>query len=83
MRMMLLVLWLSKLKIVITSYSIHYTKLYDKSSLLKIIAGLDKSFQGELVFSPGYSVGYLEQEPHLDPAKTVKQVVEEGVQEVV
>ncbi len=54
-----------------------------KSSLLKIIAGLDKSFQGELVFSPGYSVGYLEQEPHLDPAKTVKQVVEEGVQEVV
>jgi ATP-binding cassette ChvD family protein len=54
-----------------------------KSSLLKIIAGLDKSFQGELVFSPGYSVGYLEQEPQLDPEKTVKQIVEEGVQEVV
>ena len=54
-----------------------------KSTLLKIIAGLDKSFQGELVFSPGYTVGYLEQEPHLDPTKTVKQVVEEGVQEVV
>lgn len=54
-----------------------------KSTLLKIIAGLEKSFQGELVFSPGYSVGYLEQEPHLDPAKTVKEVVEEGVQEVV
>ncbi|PTN10275.1 ATP-binding cassette ChvD family protein [Mangrovibacterium marinum] len=54
-----------------------------KSTLLKIIAGLDKSFQGELVFSPGYTVGYLEQEPQLDPEKTVKQVVEEGVQEVV
>ncbi|MGD9556320.1 MAG: energy-dependent translational throttle protein EttA [Mangrovibacterium sp.] len=54
-----------------------------KSTLLKIIAGLEKSFQGELVFSPGYSVGYLEQEPHLEPSKTVRQVVEEGMQEVV
>ena len=54
-----------------------------KSTLLKIIAGLEKSFQGELVFSPGYSVGYLEQEPHLDAAKTVKEIVEEGVQEIV
>jgi ATP-binding cassette ChvD family protein len=51
-----------------------------KSSLLKIIAGIDKSYQGEVVFSPGYSVGYLEQEPHLDPAKTVIEVVREGVQ---
>lgn len=50
-----------------------------KSSLLKIIAGLDKSFQGEVVFSPGYTVGYLAQEPELDPEKTVLQVVEEGV----
>ncbi|MBC7922220.1 MAG: energy-dependent translational throttle protein EttA [Ferruginibacter sp.] len=54
-----------------------------KSSLLKIIAGVDKVFGGEVVFSPGYSVGYLEQEPQLDPAKTVKEIVEEGVQEVV
>lgn len=54
-----------------------------KSSLLKIIAGVDTSFQGEVVFSPGYSVGYLEQEPKLDPSKTVKEVVEEGVQEIV
>ncbi len=52
-----------------------------KSSLLKIIAGIDKSYQGEVVFSPGYSVGYLAQEPELDPSKTVKQVVEEGVAE--
>lgn len=50
-----------------------------KSSLLKIIAGLDKSIQGEVVFSPGYTVGYLEQEPQLDPDKTVREVVEEGV----
>ena len=50
-----------------------------KSSLLKIIAGLDKSFQGEVVFSPGYTVGYLAQEPELDPNKTVREVVEEGV----
>ncbi|WP_156308626.1 energy-dependent translational throttle protein EttA [Sphingobacterium endophyticum] len=52
-----------------------------KSSLLKIIAGLDKSYQGEVVFSPGYSVGYLAQEPELDPTKTVKDIVEEGVAE--
>ena len=54
-----------------------------KSSLLKIIAGIDKNIQGEVVFSPGYSVGYLEQEPQLDDSKTVKEVVQEGVQEVV
>lgn len=54
-----------------------------KSSLLKIIAGEDKSFQGDVVFSPGYSVGYLPQEPILDDSKTVKEVVMEGVQEVV
>ncbi len=54
-----------------------------KSTLLKIIAGVEKNYQGNVVFSPGYSVGYLEQEPHLDPTKTVRQVVEEGVQEVV
>jgi ATP-binding cassette ChvD family protein len=54
-----------------------------KSSLLKVIAGVDKAFQGEVAFSPGYSVGYLEQEPHLDPTKTVKEIVEEGVAEVV
>ncbi|WP_345950344.1 energy-dependent translational throttle protein EttA [Mucilaginibacter sp. PAMB04274] len=53
-----------------------------KSSLLKIIAGLDKSIQGEVVFSPGYSVGYLAQEPQLDPEKTVREVVEEGVAEI-
>lgn len=53
-----------------------------KSSLLKIIAGLDKSYQGEVVFSPGYSVGYLAQEPILDPEKTVREVVEEGVAEI-
>ena len=50
-----------------------------KSSLLKIIAGLDKNYQGEVVFAPGYSVGYLEQEPQLDPDKTVIEVVREGV----
>lgn len=54
-----------------------------KSTLLKIIAGIDKDFQGDLAFSPGYSVGFLEQEPKLDPEKTVKEIVEEGVQEVV
>ncbi len=54
-----------------------------KSTLLKIIAGLEKSYQGEVVFSPGYTVGYLEQEPHLDGSKTVKEIVEEGAQEVV
>ena len=54
-----------------------------KSTLLKIIAGLDKDYQGEVVFSPGYSVGYLEQDPHLEPGKTVKEVVQEGVQDIV
>jgi len=53
-----------------------------KSSVLKIIAGLDKSFQGEVVFSPGYTVGYLAQEPELDPNKTIREVVEEGVAEI-
>ncbi len=53
-----------------------------KSSLLKIIAGLDKSFQGEVVFSPDYSVGYLAQEPILDPEKTVREIVKEGVAEI-
>ena len=54
-----------------------------KSTLLKIIAGLDKSYQGEVVFSPGYSVGYLPQEPQLDDNLTVKEEVMKGVQEVV
>lgn len=54
-----------------------------KSSLLKIIAGIDKDYQGEVVFSPGYTVGYLEQEPKLDPSKTVIEVVREGVQPVM
>ncbi len=54
-----------------------------KSTLLRVIAGLDKSITGEVVFSPGYTVGMLEQEPQLDPSKTVKEVVEEGVQEIV
>jgi ATP-binding cassette ChvD family protein len=54
-----------------------------KSTLLRIIAGKEKSYNGELVFSPGYSVGMLDQEPELDPNKTVKEVVEEGVQEIV
>ena len=51
-----------------------------KSTLLKIIAGIDKQYQGEVVFSPGYSVGYFEQEPKLDPDKTVKEIVQEGMQ---
>lgn len=54
-----------------------------KSTLLKIIAGLDKDYQGEVVFSPGYSVGYLEQDPHLEPGRTVKEIVQEGVRETV
>lgn len=54
-----------------------------KSSLLKIIAGLDKSFQGEVVFSPGYRVGYLSQEPELDTTKTAREIVMEGVQPIV
>jgi energy-dependent translational throttle protein EttA len=54
-----------------------------KSTLLKIIAGLEKSFQGDVVFSPGYSVGFLSQEPELDETKTVKEIVQEGVQPIV
>ncbi|MCQ2297808.1 MAG: energy-dependent translational throttle protein EttA [Bacteroidales bacterium] len=54
-----------------------------KSTLMKIIAGIDKDYQGEVVFSPGYSVGYLEQEPKLDDNKTVKEVVQEAVQPIV
>jgi ATP-binding cassette ChvD family protein len=54
-----------------------------KSTLLKIIAGVEKSFEGDVVFSQGYSVGYLEQEPQLDDSKTVKEIVQEGTQEVV
>ena len=53
-----------------------------KSTLLKIIAGIDKSYQGNVVFSPGYSVGYLEQEPKLDPEKTVRETVEEGMKHI-
>ena len=54
-----------------------------KSTLLKIIAGVEKSYKGEVVWAPGYSVGYLEQEPQMDPEKTVLEVVQEGVQEVM
>jgi ATP-binding cassette ChvD family protein len=54
-----------------------------KSTLLKLIAGVDKSYQGDISFSPGYSIGYLQQEPELDETKTVKQIIEEGVQETV
>jgi len=54
-----------------------------KSTLLRIIAGMEKSFIGEVVFSPGFTVGMLEQEPHLDENKTVKEIVEEGVQDIV
>lgn len=54
-----------------------------KSTLMKIIAGLEKNFQGEVVFSPGFSVGYLEQEPQLDDSKTVREIVEEGCAEIV
>ena len=54
-----------------------------KSTLLKIIAGVEKSFLGEVVFSPGYTVGYLEQDPQFDDTKTVRQIVEEGAAEVV
>lgn len=54
-----------------------------KSTLLRVIAGIDKNINGDVVFSPGYTVGMLEQEPKLDPTKTVRQIVEEGVQEVV
>jgi energy-dependent translational throttle protein EttA len=54
-----------------------------KSTLLKIIAGIEQSFQGKVVFSPGYSIGYLEQDPKLDETKTVKEIVQEGTQEIV
>ena len=54
-----------------------------KSTLLKIIAGVEKQYRGEVVWAPGYSVGYLEQEPRMDPEKTVMEVVQEGVQEVM
>ncbi|MDH5299398.1 MAG: energy-dependent translational throttle protein EttA [Desulfobulbaceae bacterium] len=54
-----------------------------KSSLLRILAGVDTEYNGKITLSPGYTVGYLEQEPHLDEAKTVRQIVEEGVQETV
>ena len=54
-----------------------------KSTLMKIIAGIEKQYQGEVVFAPGYSVGYLPQDPQLDPSKTVKEVVQEGVQHIV
>ena len=54
-----------------------------KSSLLKILAGVDKEFNGETILAPGYTIGYLEQEPQLDPEKTVREVVEEGVSEIV
>ena len=54
-----------------------------KSTLMKIIAGVEQSYQGEVVWAPGYSVGYLEQEPHMDPEKTVLEVVQEGVQEIM
>ncbi|MGL4993789.1 MAG: energy-dependent translational throttle protein EttA [Bacteroidales bacterium] len=54
-----------------------------KSTLLKIIAGIEKSYQGNVVFSPGHTVGYLEQEPQLDETKTVKEIVQEGVQDIV
>ena len=54
-----------------------------KSTLMKIIAGLDNDYQGNVVFSPGYTVGYLPQEPQLDNSKTVKEIVQEGVQHIV
>lgn len=54
-----------------------------KSTLMKIIAGIDKNYQGEVVFSPGYTVGYLEQDPQLDPTKTVRECVQEGVQPIM
>lgn len=54
-----------------------------KSTLMKIIAGVEKNYEGEVVFSPGYSVGYLEQDPKLDPEKTVRECVQEGVQPIM
>src|SRR6266700_6100445 len=54
-----------------------------KSSLLRIIAGIDKEFVGETMISPGYTIGFLEQEPRLDETRTVREIVEEGVHETV
>src|ERR1700745_1767094 len=54
-----------------------------KSSLLRILAGVDQEFQGRTTVSPGHTIGFLEQEPQLDPGKTVRQIVEQGVQPVV
>src|SRR5216117_3333365 len=54
-----------------------------KSSLLRILAGVDQEFQGRTAVSPGFTIGFLEQEPKLDPGKTVRQIVEQGVQDVV
>src|SRR5207237_119353 len=54
-----------------------------KSSLLRILAGVDSDFQGRTTVSPGFTIGFLEQEPHLDPAKTVREIVEQGVQPIV
>ena len=54
-----------------------------KSSLLKILAGVDKNINGETVVSPGFTIGYLEQEPHVDETKTVREIVQEGVQSIV
>src|SRR3954469_21345347 len=54
-----------------------------KTTFLKILAGLDKNFDGEISLSPGYSIGYLEQEPQLDPEKTVREVVEEGAADTI
>ena len=54
-----------------------------KSTVMKLIAGLDESYRGDIVWSPGYTVGYLPQEPDLDESKTVRQIVEEGTQEIV
>ena len=62
---------------------IYLSFFYGAKIGIKIIAGVEKSYQGEVVFSPGYSVGYLEQEPKLDPKKTVKEVVQEGVQPIL
>jgi len=64
-------------------YAITGSNGSGKSTLLKIIAGVDKNYQGDVVFSPGYSVGYLEQEPQLDETKTVMEIVREGAQEVM
>src|SRR6266571_8920390 len=54
-----------------------------KSSLLRILAGIDRDFLGETVLSPGYTVGFLEQEPQLDPSRSVREIVEQGVQPVI